>query len=77
MSIVLKRSIVIGGHKTSVSLEDEFWREVKEIALAQQTTVSKLVEEIDSSRANANLSSAVRLYVLTYYRDKGLPRVTT
>jgi len=63
-STVVKRSIVIGGHKTSVSLEDAFWDHLKEIAHAQKWTLSKLVAEIDEGRQNGNLSSAIRLYVL-------------
>jgi len=63
-SPIVKRSIVIGGHKTSVSLEDAFWRGLKEIARAQRTTPSSMVGEIDKSRSQANLSSAIRLFVL-------------
>jgi len=69
-SLVVKRSIVIGGHKTSVSLEDAFWRGLKEIAAGQDITLSDLVSAIDAERhdANANLSSAIRLFVLDHYR---------
>ena len=63
-SPIVKRSIVIGGHKTSVSLEDAFWRGLKEIARTQRTTLSGMVGEIDKSRSQANLSSAIRLFVL-------------
>jgi len=63
-STVVKRSIVIGGHKTSVSLEDAFWDHLKEIAHGQHWTLSKLVAEIDEARESGNLSSAIRLYVL-------------
>ena len=67
-SLVVKRSIVIGGHKTSVSLEDAFWRGLKEIASGRNLTLSELVSTIDSDRSTGNLSSAIRLFVLDYYR---------
>jgi predicted DNA-binding ribbon-helix-helix protein len=63
-SPVIKRSISIDGHKTSVSLEDGFWSGLKEIAQAQGATVSQTVTEIDKSRQKGNLSSAIRLFVL-------------
>jgi predicted DNA-binding ribbon-helix-helix protein len=66
-SSILKRSIIIDGHKTSVSLEDAFWNELKEIAYRQQATVSKLIK-IDETRQQGNLSSAIRLYVLEHIR---------
>jgi predicted DNA-binding ribbon-helix-helix protein len=65
---VIKRSIVIDGHKTSVSLEDEFWNGLKEIALGQQVTLSELVRQIDDGRGTNNLSSAIRLFVLRSFR---------
>ena len=69
-SPVVKRSIVIAGHKTSVSLEDAFWKGLKEIAGARDTTLSDLVAAIDSERQHGNLSSAIRLYVLDFYRNR-------
>ena len=63
-SLVIKRSIVIDGHKTSVSLEDAFWRALREIARAQHATLSNIVAEIDKARKQGNLSSAIRLFVL-------------
>ena len=68
-SPVVKRSIVIAGHKTSVSLEDAFWKGLKEIAGGRDTTLSDLVASIDSERRHGNLSSAIRLFVLDYYRS--------
>ena len=68
-SSVVKRSIVIGGHPTSVSLEDAFWDDLKEIAHAQRATLSRLVAEIDETRQQANLSSAIRLFVLEHTRN--------
>lgn len=67
-SPVVKRSIVIAGHKTSVSLEDAFWNGLKEIAIARDMTLSDLVATIDTDRHHGNLSSAIRLFVLDYYR---------
>jgi predicted DNA-binding ribbon-helix-helix protein len=67
-SLVVKRSIVIAGHKTSVSLEEAFWKGMKEIASSRHLTLSDMVTAIDSGRASANLSSAVRLFVLDHYR---------
>jgi predicted DNA-binding ribbon-helix-helix protein len=67
-SPVVKRSIVIAGHKTSVSLEDAFWRGLKEIAGGRDMTLSDLVATIDSERRHGNLSSAIRLFVLDHYR---------
>ena len=69
-SPVVKRSIVIAGHKTSVSLEDAFWKGLKDIAIARQLTLSDLVASIDAERRHGNLSSAVRLFVLDHYRSQ-------
>ena len=69
-SPVVKRSIVIAGHKTSVSLEDAFWKGLKEIASGRDMTLSDLVAAIDSERQHGNLSSASRLYVLDFYRNQ-------
>jgi predicted DNA-binding ribbon-helix-helix protein len=65
---VIKRSIVIAGHKTSVSLEDGFWTGLKEIAAQRRSTLSDLVASIDTGRTAGNLSSAIRLFVLDHYR---------
>ena len=67
-SPVVKRSIVIAGHKTSVSLEDAFWKGLKEIATAREMTLSDMVASIDTTRDGGNLSSAIRLFVLDHYR---------
>ena len=69
-SPVVKRSIVIGGHKTSVSLEDAFWKGLKEIASERDITLSEMVAAIDSGRPAGNLSSAIRLFVLDFYRNR-------
>ena len=68
--IIVKRSVTVGGHKTSISLEAEFWNGLKEIAERQKLTVSALLRQIDSGREHANLSSAVRIFVLEDYRER-------
>ena len=68
-SPIVKRSIVIAGHKTSVSLEDAFWRCLKDIASSRGQTLSDLVSTIDTDRKQGNLSSAIRLFVLDYFRS--------
>ena len=69
-SPVVKRSIVVAGHKTSVSLEDAFWKGLKEIAGTRDMTLSELVAFVDSERQHGNLSSAIRLFVLDHYRNQ-------
>lgn len=67
-SVVVKRSIAISGQKTSVSLEDAFWRGLKEIASTRDVTLSALVSDIAAGRTSGNLSSTIRLFVLNHYR---------
>jgi predicted DNA-binding ribbon-helix-helix protein len=67
-SLVTKRSIVIGGHKTSVSLEEAFWKGLKEIAANRDLSLSELVSSIDAERSQGNLSSSIRLFVLDHYQ---------
>lgn len=67
-SLVVKRSVAIAGHKTSISLEDAFWKGLKEIAAQRGLTLSQMIETIDSERPGGNLSSAIRLFVLDHYR---------
>jgi predicted DNA-binding ribbon-helix-helix protein len=69
-SSVIKRSIVIAGHKTSVSLEDAFWQGLKEIGKHQRMTLSELVSDIDGRRQLGNLSSSIRLFVLEHFRRR-------
>ena len=68
-SAVKRRSTVIGGHKTSISLEDIFWASLREIARERATTVSKLIGLLDAARGVGNLSSTVRVFVLDHYRN--------
>lgn len=74
-SMLKKRSIVIAGHATSVSLEPEFWDALREIAEARALSLNQLVAEIDQERAG-NLSSAVRVFVLNAWRQKKTPGET-
>jgi predicted DNA-binding ribbon-helix-helix protein len=67
-SPVVKRSIVVAGHKTSVTLEDAFWTSLKEIARSRDMTLSDIVDHIDGHRHGGNLSSTIRLFVLEYAR---------
>jgi predicted DNA-binding ribbon-helix-helix protein len=67
-SAIVKRSVVIAGHKTSVSLEDPFWKALKEIAVRQRVRLCDLVASVDVQRQHANLSSAIRLFVLDQLR---------
>ena len=70
-SPILKRSISISGHKTSISLEEAFWNAMKEISDARGETLSELVSEIDRNRQHGNLSSTIRLFVLDHFRNGG------
>ena len=67
---VIKRSIVLDGHKTSVSLENEFWHGLREIAVRENTPLSTLVGKIDRERNSCNLSSAIRVHVFNYFRTQ-------
>jgi predicted DNA-binding ribbon-helix-helix protein len=69
-SLNIKRSIVIAGNKTSVCLEDAFWKSFKEIASQWDMTLSELAAVIDADRQAPNLSSAIRQFVLGFYRDQ-------
>jgi len=66
-SLVVKRSVVIAGHRTSISLEDAFWQGLKEIATIRKMGLSELISTIDTERQHANLSSAIRLFVLDFH----------
>jgi len=69
-SPIVKRSILVNGHKTSVSLEDEFWGALKVIAGKRFMKLQDLVTAIDKQRQHSNLSSAIRLFVLDFYRSR-------
>ena len=67
-SSIVKRSIVLAGHKTSVSLEEPFYQGLKDIAASRRVTLSDLVAGINTERENGNLSSAIRLFALNHYQ---------
>ena len=69
-SLVLKRSTIIDDHRTSVSLEDDSWNALKDIAHKRSETLSDLIASIDQNREFANLSSALRVFVLQHYKDQ-------
>ena len=69
-SSIIKRSVAVGGHRTSINLEDEFWSGLKEIAQAQGASLAQTVTEIDTTRQQKNLSSAIRLFVLDWVRSQ-------
>jgi len=69
--VIAKRSITIAGHRTSISVEDAFWEALAEIAAARGESLARLVVEIDRARAaEQNLSSAIRLFVLDWFRSR-------
>ncbi|ERL47707.1 D-amino acid dehydrogenase small subunit protein [Candidatus Micropelagos thuwalensis] len=65
-----KRSITIAGHATSISLEAPFWDAIRDIAAQQDISPQDLIAEIDNSKRMASLSSAIRVYILSWYQDK-------
>jgi predicted DNA-binding ribbon-helix-helix protein len=71
-STIVKHSVVIDGHKTSISLEDAFWGHLRDIARTHHCSTGKLVAEIDEGREHSNLSSAIRVFVLEYFREKAI-----
>jgi predicted DNA-binding ribbon-helix-helix protein len=74
-SPIIKRSIMIASHRTSISLEEPFWRGLKDIAAKHETSVQNVVASVHGGRHRGNLSSSLRQFVLEYYRsnccDKG------
>ena len=68
--MIRHRSVKIRRRRTSVSVEDVFWACLKEIAESRQQTMYQLIEEIDQDRQHANLSSAIRVFVLQFYKDQ-------
>jgi len=71
-SSVVKRSVLVAGHATSVSVEEPFWAGLKDIARQRGVSVNVLIAAIDAERLSPNLSSAIRLAVLAHYRDRTL-----
>lgn len=68
----VKRSFDIAGHRTSISLEAEFWSALKDVAAREGASLTELVARIDAGRHRAGLSSAIRVWLLEYYRSRGL-----
>ena len=65
----VKRSFTIAGHRTSISLEEEFWEALREAAAAEKLSLAKLIARIDGVRGSGGLSSSVRCWILQYYRE--------
>ncbi len=70
MTRPVKRSFTIAGHRTSISLEAPFWEALKAVAAEERMPMSQLIARIDTARGNGGLSSAVRVWVLQYYRER-------
>jgi predicted DNA-binding ribbon-helix-helix protein len=70
----VKRSFSIGGHRTSISLEPPFWSALKEVAARERLPLAKLVGTIDKNRGDSGLSSAVRIWILTYFQHRSANR---
>ncbi|THD42351.1 MAG: ribbon-helix-helix protein, CopG family [Bradyrhizobium sp.] len=63
-SAVVKRSLTIAGHRTSVSIEEAFWRRLRALAAKRGRSLGAMIAEIDAARDGANLSSAIRIFIL-------------
>jgi predicted DNA-binding ribbon-helix-helix protein len=74
-SLIVKHSVIINGHKTSVSLEESFWEGLKEAAAFEGLTIGQACNKIESERHYANLSSAIRLFVLDFYKGQPAQKV--
>ena len=69
-SMITKRSVMVKNHKTSVTLEDDFWQALHEIARLRRVSLSRLISSIDADREFANLSSAIRLFILKFFKEE-------
>ena len=76
MSRPIKRSFTIGGHRTSISLEAPFWSALKDAAENERLPLSTLIARIDAERGASGLSSAVRIWLLSYYRQRPPTEIT-
>nr|WP_321980251.1 ribbon-helix-helix domain-containing protein [uncultured Cohaesibacter sp.] len=65
-----KHSVTIAGHRTSISLEDEFWQGLKLLADSRNKSLADIIRQIDKDRGRNNLSSAIRISVLDYYKSR-------
>lgn len=74
MSGIVKKSINLSGHLTSISLEPEFWSALKDISERESSSIRSLVQKVDHDRINSdsiyNLSSAIRVFILSYYKER-------
>lgn len=70
---IVKRSVAIAGHRTSISLEGPFWEELQAIARERGRSAQALIAEIDAGRAGQNLSSAIRVFVLAAVKARNAP----
>jgi predicted DNA-binding ribbon-helix-helix protein len=70
VSAVIKHSVSIRGHRTSISLEAPFWEAARVLSTERGVSLAALIAEIDAARGEANLSSAIRVYVLAAYRSR-------
>jgi predicted DNA-binding ribbon-helix-helix protein len=68
--MITKRSVMVKNHKTSVTLEDDFWQALHEIARLRRVSLSRLISSIDADRGFANLSSAIRLFILKFFKEE-------
>jgi predicted DNA-binding ribbon-helix-helix protein len=75
-SPIVKHSVAINGQKTSISLEEEFWRALKDIAQERGESLPRLLNSINFNRKPANLSSAIRVFVLRHYMDQHRRRIS-
>lgn len=75
-SAIVKRSVVIRGRKTSVSLEDIFWAGLRHVALDQNTTISELIARIDTDRNGLTRSSAIRQFIMFDMQDRARGRIS-
>ena len=69
-SLIVRRSVMVKNQKTSVSLEDDFWQGLNEIARLRRVSLSRLITSIDADREFTNLSSAIRLFVLGFFKEE-------
>ena len=69
-SMITKRSVMVKNHKTGVTLEDDFWQALHEIARLRRVSLSRLISSIDADREFANLSSAIRLFILKFFKEE-------
>jgi predicted DNA-binding ribbon-helix-helix protein len=69
-SAIFKRSVRVAGRKTSISLEEAFWNDLKQIAAVRNVSLTEMIGAIDAERQQGNLSSAIRIFVLEFYRNE-------